>query len=85
VLLAAVSFHNVTLGLALVAAFSGGLATVLTGIGLAVVYGGRMVGRTSLAARVGTWPAMRAVPAFSALAITVAGLAIAAQAARAFS
>ena len=41
VLLAAVSFHNVALGMVLVAAFSVGLAIVLTGIGLAFVFGQR--------------------------------------------
>jgi nickel/cobalt transporter (NicO) family protein len=85
VLLAAVSFQNVGLGLALVAAFSAGLAAVLTGLGLAIVYGGRLVRRTSWAGQVGQWPVVRAMPALSALAITVAGLAIAAQAARAFA
>ena len=45
VLLAAIAIHNVTLGLALVAAFSLGLAAVLTAIGLLVVYSGRWPGR----------------------------------------
>jgi ABC-type nickel/cobalt efflux system permease component RcnA len=85
VLLAAVSFQNVGLGLALVAAFSAGLAAVLTGLGLAIVYGGRLVTRTPWAGRAAQWPLVRAVPALSAIAITVAGLAIAAQAARAFA
>jgi nickel/cobalt transporter (NicO) family protein len=82
VLLAAVSLHHVGLGLALVAAFSVGLATVLTAIGLVVVFGGRLVGRSRVATQVGHWPLVRAVPALSAVAITIAGLAITAQAAR---
>jgi ABC-type nickel/cobalt efflux system permease component RcnA len=82
VLLAAVSFHNVALGMALVAAFSLGLAAVLTGIGLALVYGGRLLHRSPLAGRLGGSPLARAVPALSALAITAAGLAITLQAAQ---
>ena len=84
VLLAAVSFQNVGLGLALVAAFSAGLAGVLTALGLAVVYSGRLVGRSRWASEMSQWPVVRVVPALSALAITVVGLTIAAQAARAF-
>ena len=82
VLLAAISFHNVALGMALVAAFSVGLAGVLTGIGMAMVYSGRWLGRSRLAGRLSGSPLIRALPALSALAITAAGLVITVQAAR---
>jgi ABC-type nickel/cobalt efflux system permease component RcnA len=84
-LLAAVSLDSVGLGLALVAAFSLGLAAVLTAIGLLVVYGGRLASRAPASVRMGQWPMVRALPALSALAIVIAGFAIAAQAARALT
>ena len=82
VLLAAVSFHNVLLGMVLVAAFSVGLAIVLTGIGLAFVFGQRALRRRRLLSRIGGSMLARALPALSAAAITVAGLVIAIGAAR---
>ena len=85
VLLAAVSFHNILLGMVLVAAFSVGLAIVLTGIGLAFVFGQRAVGRRRLLTRVGGSAVARLLPAVSAAAITVAGLVIAIGAARGFA
>lgn len=81
VLLAAISLQNVALGMLLVAAFSVGLATVLTGIGLLALYGGGLIGRSSVGARFSGSPLFRAVPALGAVAITLAGLAIAVQAA----
>ena len=85
VLLAAVSFHNVLLGMVLVAAFSLGLAAVLTGIGLAFVWGQRAVVRRPTLVRFAGTAAMRALPVLSATAITVAGLIIAISAARGFA
>ena len=82
VLLAAVSVHNVLLGMVLVAAFSVGLAIVLTGIGLAFVFGQRALRRHQILSRVGGSAVARALPALSAAAITVAGLVIAIGAAR---
>lgn len=84
VLLAAISFHNAALGMALVAAFSAGLAAVLTGIGLLVVAGGRVIAR-SRANRVASWRLVRALPALSAMAIAVAGIVIALDAMRALA
>lgn len=81
VLLAAVSFQNVPLGMGLVAAFSVGLAGVLTAVGLLVVYGGRVLSRSGFAHQVGRSAPAQALPALSAAGITLAGLAIAAQAA----
>ncbi len=83
VLLAAISFHNAALGMALVAAFSAGLATVLTGIGLLMVGGGRALARSRAAATLGSWRLVRAVPVLSAVAVAVAGVVIAFDAARA--
>ena len=83
-LLAAVSFHNIPLGMLLVAAFSVGLAGILTAIGLLVVYGGRALGRMGLGARLAASRPARLLPAFSAVAITLWGLAITAQAALSF-
>lgn len=82
VLLAAIAFHNVALGMTLVAAFSAGLAGVLTALGLLVIYGGRWLSRFPVAQRAAGSPLARAVPAISALAITVAGVATTIQAAR---
>ena len=71
VLLAAVSQHEIALGLLLIVAFSLGLAGTLTALGLAVVYAGRATSRGSVPAWVGT-----ALPALSALVIVVAGIAL---------
>ncbi|MBA2705147.1 MAG: hypothetical protein H0U60_15020 [Blastocatellia bacterium] len=71
VLLAAISLHRVGYGLLLVVAFSAGLAAVLTSVGLAFVYAGRLLKSTGGFGRVG-----RVLPVFSALVITCAGLAI---------
>ncbi len=71
VLLAAISLHRVGYGLLLVVAFSAGLAGVLTAVGLAFVYAGRLLKSTGGFGRVG-----RVLPVFSALVITCAGLAI---------
>jgi ABC-type nickel/cobalt efflux system permease component RcnA len=75
VLLAAVSQHEIALGLLLIVAFSLGLAGTLTALGLAVVYAGRATSRLSAPAWVGT-----ALPALSALVIVVAGIALTAKA-----
>jgi ABC-type nickel/cobalt efflux system permease component RcnA len=71
VLLAAISLHRVGYGLLLVVAFSAGLAGVLTAVGLAFVYAGRLLKATGGFGRVG-----RVLPVFSALVITCAGIAI---------
>ena len=71
VLLAAISLHRVGYGLLLVVAFSAGLAGVLTAVGLAFVYAGRLLKSTGGFGRVA-----RVLPVFSALVITCAGIAI---------
>jgi nickel/cobalt transporter (NicO) family protein len=84
VLLAAVSLHRVLFGILLIVAFSMGLATVLTGIGLVLASGLPMISSLPLRgrARVGALVArsMRLVPVFSALVVTVAGLGLTVQA-----
>ncbi|GAC1316826.1 MAG: hypothetical protein NVSMB12_14070 [Acidimicrobiales bacterium] len=74
VLISALQLHRTGLGLALIAAFSVGLAATLTGVGLALVYGRQVVDR-----RKGFLPALRWLPVASAAAITVLGLAFAAN------
>lgn len=71
VLLAAISLHRVAYGLLLVIAFSCGLAGMLTAVGIAFVYAGRLIkpsGRFGRLARV--------LPVASALVIACAGVAI---------
>jgi nickel/cobalt transporter (NicO) family protein len=76
VLIAAISQHRVGLGMALILAFSVGLAATLTGVGLAVLYGGRLIGRLRGEQRLfgGRWTG--ALPALSATLIVLAGTLI---------
>ncbi len=76
VLLSAISLHRVAFGLLLIVAFSIGLAAVLVGIGLLLVYARRVFQRFS----VGGGFATRLLPAISALLIMVAGLVLTLQA-----
>ena len=71
VLLSAISLHRVGYGLFLVIAFSAGLATTLTTIGLAFVYAGRLMKRPLRAGRL-----VSILPVASALVIACAGAAI---------
>ena len=75
VLLSAIALHRVGLGLALILAFSVGLAATITGIGLVAVFARRAFGRLSL-----DGPVIRALPAVSAALILVVGVAITAKA-----
>jgi ABC-type nickel/cobalt efflux system permease component RcnA len=74
-LLTAVSINRAALGMALVVAFSFGLAGVLTAVGLLFVKGSRLVQRLP---RVGVWG--RLLPAASALVIMVIGIWLTADA-----
>jgi nickel/cobalt exporter len=74
VIISAFQLHRAALGLALIGAFSVGLAVTLTGVGLALVYG-----RRAVESRRGFLPALRWLPVASAVAITVLGLAFAAN------
>jgi ABC-type nickel/cobalt efflux system permease component RcnA len=71
VLLSAISLHRVGFGLALIVAFSLGLATTITSIGLLAVFARRAFGRLAL-----DGPLVRALPALSALVILAVGIGI---------
>jgi ABC-type nickel/cobalt efflux system permease component RcnA len=76
VMLGAIALGRVAFGLLLIVAFSVGLAAVLTGIGLALVYVSEAArGRLALDGRWVRW-----VPVASALVVSVTGLAIVARA-----
>jgi nickel/cobalt exporter len=69
VLLAAISLHRVGFGLLLIVAFSLGLASVITGIGLLAISAKQVFSRMSFEGAV-----VRALPAVSAAAIVALGL-----------
>ncbi|HET8874062.1 MAG TPA: sulfite exporter TauE/SafE family protein, partial [Gaiellaceae bacterium] len=69
VLLAAISLHRVGFGLLLIVAFSLGLASVITGIGLLAIFAKQVFSRMSFEGAV-----LRALPAVSAAAIVALGL-----------
>ena len=75
-LLSAIALQRVGFGLMLIVAFSVGLASVLTGIGIVLVYAGRLFERVPVRHR----GLARALPLASALFITMAGVAITVQA-----
>ena len=71
VLLSAIALHRLAFGLALIVAFSVGLAATITAIGLVAVLARRAFGRARL-----DGPVIRALPALSAAVIVVVGLVI---------
>jgi nickel/cobalt transporter (NicO) family protein len=75
VLLGAIAQHQVGLGLVLIVAFSLGLATTLTALGLAVVYARRALTKVRVPGRL-----VAALPAASAVLIVGVGLVLTAQA-----
>jgi ABC-type nickel/cobalt efflux system permease component RcnA len=75
VMLGAIALHRIAFGMLLIVAFSIGLAGVLTGIGLILVYARRLFERIPTDGRV-----VRAVSAISAGVVTIAGLVISAGA-----
>jgi nickel/cobalt transporter (NicO) family protein len=75
VLLSAIALHRVGLGLALIVAFSVGLAATITAIGLVAVVARQAFGRLSLNGRL-----VRALPSVSAGLILAVGLLITARA-----
>ena len=75
VLLSAIALHRVGFGMALIVAFSVGLAATITGIGLLAVLARRAFSRVRL-----DGPVVRALPAVSAAVIVVVGVAITAKA-----
>ncbi len=76
VLIAAISQHRVGVGMVLIGAFSLGLAATLTAVGLAVIWGGRALGRLRLERRVFGGRLAGALPAVSASVIVLAGTLI---------
>jgi ABC-type nickel/cobalt efflux system permease component RcnA len=77
VMLAAISLNRIGYGLVLIVAFSLGLAGALTAVGLAFVYGGKLLARVPASGKL-----MRALPVVSAFVIAVLGAAICYQAMR---
>ena len=75
----ALALHRVSFGLALVVAFSAGLAGVLVAIGLLFVYAGHWLERLPVTRLPDHGWLVRTVPMVSAAVITLAGLAITAQ------
>ena len=75
VLLSAIALHRVGFGMALIVAFSVGLAATITAIGLVAVMARRAFSRVRL-----DGPVVRALPAVSAAVIVLVGLAITARA-----
>jgi ABC-type nickel/cobalt efflux system permease component RcnA len=75
VLLGAIAQGQIGLGMVMIVAFSLGLACTLTGLGLAVVYAGRALGRLNVPGRLIT-----TLPAVSALLIVGVGLVLTANA-----
>ena len=75
VLLSAIALHRIGLGLALIVAFSVGLAATITAIGLVAVLARRTFSHLSL-----DGPLVRALPAASAALILAVGLLITARA-----
>jgi ABC-type nickel/cobalt efflux system permease component RcnA len=71
VLLSAIALHRLAFGLALIVAFSVGLAATITAIGLVAVLARRAFSRARF-----DGPVIRALPALSAAAIVVVGLVI---------
>jgi nickel/cobalt transporter (NicO) family protein len=71
VLLAAISLHRIAFGLLLIVAFSLGLASVISGIGLLAVTAKRVFSRVSF-----DGPVVRALPAVSALVVLTLGVAM---------
>jgi nickel/cobalt exporter len=80
ILLAAISLHRLSFGLLLILAFSAGMAAVLAGVGLGLVYAGKAVERVGFQHR---WIASLAsrIPLMTALVVLVSGLVLAVRAA----
>lgn len=74
VLISAISLHRIGFGLILIVAFSTGLALILMGIGLAMVYAKRFMERFSGEGRI-----IQTLPLLSSVVITILGFGIAIQ------
>jgi nickel/cobalt transporter (NicO) family protein len=80
VLIAAISQHRIGLGMILIVAFSLGLAATLIAVGLAVIYGGRLIARLRPERRIFGSRFAGALPAISASVIVIAGVLITSRA-----
>jgi nickel/cobalt transporter (NicO) family protein len=80
VLIAAISQHRIGLGMVLILAFSLGLAATLIAVGLAVIYGGRLIARLRPERRIFGSRFVGALPAISASVIVIAGVLITSRA-----
>jgi ABC-type nickel/cobalt efflux system permease component RcnA len=80
VLIAAVSQHRIGLGMVLILGFSLGLAATLTAVGLAVVFGGRLITRLRPERRIFGSRIAGVLPAVSASVIVLAGVLITSRA-----
>ena len=80
ILLAAISLGRIGFGLLLIVAFSAGMAAVLAGVGLLLVYAGRLAERFQLKNRV-VRTSIRLLPLTTALVVLVSGLVVAMRAA----
>jgi ABC-type nickel/cobalt efflux system permease component RcnA len=76
VLVAAISQHRVGLGMALIVAFSFGLAATVTGVGLVTIWGQRLVSRLRPEQRLFGGRLSGALPALSASLIVLVGVLI---------
>ena len=76
ILLAAISLHRIGFGVLLILAFGVGMAAVLSGVGLLLVYASRLVEQFRLGGRL-----FRAIPLTTALVVLVAGLVMTTRAA----
>jgi hypothetical protein len=79
VLLTAISVHRIEYGLALIVAFSLGLAAVLTGLGLAVVRGARWLASQPRFERVARYGPLLSAAVISAIGAVMVGQGFAAQ------
>lgn len=80
VLLSAIAFHRLVFGIVLIVAFSLGLASTLTSVGLLAVYGGRVMsrlGRSRVRGAAPLFTAVRVMPIISALIVASLGSIIA--------
>jgi nickel/cobalt transporter (NicO) family protein len=76
VLIAAISQHRVGLGMALIVAFSLGLAATVTAVGLVTIWGQRLIGRLRPEQRLFGGRLSGALPAVSASLIVLVGVLI---------
>ncbi len=80
VLIAAISQHRIGLGMALIFAFSLGLAGTVSAVGLVTIYGQRLVGRVNFERRMFGGRLTGALPAMSATLIVLVGVLITSRA-----